>query len=64
MVILGLRFVILVVFLVGLRQTLNMSSGKIVVFIKQFRAVGGVYLMSWPVTVLLAELILPNYMQR
>jgi hypothetical protein len=59
-----LRIIIFIVFAVGIVNTLKESSGKIVNFIKKFALIGGVYLLSWPVTVIIVEFSFPNYMHR
>lgn len=40
------------------------SVGKRRHFIRKFGYMGGTFLMAWPVTVLFAELYLPNYMHK
>lgn len=63
-VLVGLRVVILGVFFVGLLRVYNRESANIRRFVKKLAAVGGVYLVSWPITVLVAEFLLPNYMHN
>jgi hypothetical protein len=52
------------VFITGIFLCLKQSSGKIIHFIRKFAVVGGAYLLCWPITVLLIELLLPNFMHR
>jgi len=56
--------VLLVVFISGIFHCLKESSTKVVYFIKKFAIVGGLYLLCWPVTVLIVELTFPDYMHK
>lgn len=47
-------------FWLGIGNSLRESSGKIVHFIRKLGWVGSAYLLSWPLTVTLAELCLPE----
>lgn len=53
LVVLILRIVVLLIFAVGICNSLRESSGKIVFFIRKLGWIGGAYLLSWPLTVLL-----------
>ena len=59
-----LRFLILIMFLVGILRSLSLSVGSTRKFIKKLGLVGTAYLISWPVTVLFSEFFLPNYMHN
>jgi hypothetical protein len=53
LVVLVLRFIVFLIFLVGIGNSLKESSGKIIFFIRRLGWIGGAYLLSWPLTVLL-----------
>jgi hypothetical protein len=59
-----LRVFIFVLFIMGVTRTLSLSAGSIRRFVKKLGLVGGVYLLSWPLGVIIAELFLPNYMHN
>ena len=50
-IVLILRFCMFLLFTAGIAQSLQNTSGKIVFFIKKLGYIGGLYLLSWPVTV-------------
>jgi uncharacterized membrane protein len=59
-VVLVLRIVVFLIFVLGICNSLKESSGKIIQFIKKVGLVGGAYLISWPLTVLVVEMIFPE----
>lgn len=59
-----LRVVIWMIFSVGVFRTLTQSVGKMKVFMKRLMVFGSSYLLSWPLTVFICELLLPNYVHR
>jgi hypothetical protein len=63
-VVLGLRLLILGVFLAGLLDSFKHSSGKIVFFFRKLGLVGCVYFLCWPATVLAVEFALPTDLHR
>lgn len=63
-IVLGLRIVILVIFLAGLIDSFKNSSGKIIYFFRKLGLVGAIYFLCWPITVLIVELTLPNDIHR
>jgi hypothetical protein len=50
------------IFMIGIVNILKDAPGKIVFFIRKLALIGGIYLLSWPVTVLFVEMALPNYL--
>ncbi len=52
MVILISRMLIFIVFTCGIASCLKSSSGATTFFIRKFAIIGGSYLLSWPLTVL------------
>ena len=48
------------IFLAGIIRSIESSSGKILHFIKKLGWIAGIYLISWPLTVLIVELIFPS----
>ncbi len=63
-ILLILRTIVFLIFVAGILRTMTESVGRIRNFIKRFGLVGGVYLISWPLTVVLVELLLPVYMHQ
>ena len=59
LIVLILRIVLFVIFLVGISSSLRKSSGKMMHFIRKLAWVGGTYLISWPLTVLVVEIGFP-----
>lgn len=64
LVVLILRIVVFLIFLAGIGNSLRESSGKIIFFIRKLGWIGGAYLLSWPLTVLLVELLFPEQQHR
>lgn len=60
--ILLMRVIIFLLFLAGIMRILTESVGKRKLFIKKFGYFGGVYLIAWPLSVILSEMFLPNYL--
>ncbi len=60
MAVLMMRIVIFCIFLCGIANSMKNSAGKVVIFIRKLGLVGGMYLVSWPLTVLIAELGFPE----
>ena len=63
-ILLALRILILLIFISGVLRIYNRESAPIRKFMKKLGAVGGLYLASWPITVIFAEYFLPNYMHN
>lgn len=63
-VLLILRILIFVTFIIGILRSLSKSVGKTKIFLEKFSIRGGAYLLSWPVAVILSELLLPNYLHK
>jgi hypothetical protein len=63
-ILLALRILILLIFTTGVIRIYNRESALIRKFIKKLGAVGGLYLCSWPLTVILAEYFLPNHIHN
>lgn len=63
-IILILRVVMFFVFAGGILSSLKSAHGKKVYFIRKLGVIGGSYLLSWPLTVLIVENCFPNYMHR
>ena len=61
---LGLRIFLFLIFIIGVCSSLDKSSSFIIFFIKKLAIVGSLYLLSWPAIVLLAEGLLPDYLQH
>jgi hypothetical protein len=61
-IILILRVVMFLIFITGIISCLKATSGKLVYFIRKLAVIGGAYLLSWPITVFIVEMTLPNYM--
>jgi hypothetical protein len=49
-----LRMMIVFIFLIGIIRTSNLSVGNTRRFIRKFGAIGAVYLLSWPLTVVVS----------
>lgn len=52
------------VFIIGILKSIASSAGRPRDFLKKFGRVGSAYLLAWPITVLLCEMFLPNYMHH
>ncbi len=63
-ILLALRILILLIFISGVLRIYNRESAPIRKFMKKLGAVGGLYLASWPITVIFAEYFLLNYMHN
>ena len=63
-VVLILRLIILMVFWFGIMRSLRTSSGHVSSFLRKLNFLGGCYLISWPLTVLLVEMLLPTEHHR
>ena len=63
-VILTIRIVICLSFFFGIFRSLASSVGKMKYFLQKFARQAGTFLLSWPVSVLLAEIFLPYYLQK
>lgn len=62
MIILVSRILMFLIFMTGIVNILKDAPGKIAFFIRKLALIGGIYLLSWPATVLFVELALPNYL--
>jgi hypothetical protein len=63
-ILLVLRIFILLIFTAGVLRIYNREAASIRKFMRKLGAVGGLYLASWPLTVIIAEIFLPNYMHN
>ena len=45
-------------------RSLRTSSGHVSTFLRKLNLIGGIYLISWPLTVLLVETLLPTEHHR
>ena len=62
--VLMLRIIVFLIFSWGISDSRKRSAGQVVSFINKFAVVGGIYLLSWPVTVLVVESFFPVQMHR
>jgi hypothetical protein len=56
------RFVTYVSFAGGCLKKISESVGIHKHFMKKFLKLGSIYLLSWPISVILSEIFLPKYM--
>lgn len=63
-IVLLLRSVIVLIFWLGVNRSLNNSSGHVSVFLKKLKYLGGMYLLCWPLTVMIVEACLPTEHHR
>ena len=64
LILLGLRILMLVVFLAGIASSLGAAAGHTRQLVVRLGWIGGAYLACWPVLVLVVEGVLPNYMHH
>ena len=64
MIVIFLKIVVLLIFFFGISDSLRKASGKIMIFVKKLGIVGGAYLASYPLTVLIVETIVPSEQHR
>jgi hypothetical protein len=49
------RIVVLIIFVLGVLNSLKQASGHTSHFVRKFGLIGSIYLLSWPLTVIIVE---------
>lgn len=59
-----MRVLLFVLFSLGVLRSMTESAGRLRTFLKKFGIMGSLYMIGWPLAVILAEIFLPNYLHQ
>ena len=64
MVMVMAKLIVVIVFIYGTRKSIAKCAGKIRHFMEKFEFWGILYLLGWPVGILICETVIPEYKHK